>query len=92
MRCFFRLQLFVMLMTVVCVFADYSGRVVDEAGKPLAGIRVTDGFKVVLTDANGAYSLAHNPKTRTVSVVMPADRQAEAFWQAVSVQSEAVSA
>ena len=84
MRFFFRLQAFVILLTTMCVFADYSGRVVDEAGKPLAGIRVTDGFKVVLTDADGGYSLTHNPKTRTVSVVVPADRQTEAFWQAVS--------
>ena len=69
MRFFIRFQAFVMLLTVMCVFADYSGRVVDEAGKPLAGIRVTDGFKVVLTDADGGYSLTHNLKTRTVSVL-----------------------
>ncbi len=97
MRSFFRLQAFAMFLTIMSVVADYSGRVVDEAGKPLMGIRVTDGFKVVLTDADGAYSLAHNPKTRTVSVVVPADRQAvenvqssqgvsNAFWQTVSAE------
>ncbi len=84
MRCFVRLQVFIILLTQMCIFADYSGRVVDEAGKPLAGIRMTDGFTVVLTDADGTYTLAHNPKTRTVSVVVPADRQTDAFWQPVS--------
>ena len=83
MRIFFRFQALFTLLAAMCVFADYSGRVVDEAGKPLAGIRVTDGFKVVLTDADGVYSLEHNPKVKTVSVVVPADRQTDAFWQAV---------
>ena len=67
MRLLIRFQLFIMLLTVMNVFGDYTGHVVDESGKPLAGIRVTDGFKVVLTDANGAYSLEHNPKTKTLS-------------------------
>ena len=95
---FLRLQAWIILLTVMCVFADYTGRVIDEAGRPLAGIRVTDGFKVVLTDADGGYLLTHNPKTRTVSVVVPADRQAEGvatasssskndvFWQTVSAK------
>ena len=84
MKTLFRLQALFTLLSVMYVSADYSGRVVDEAGKPLAGIRVTDGFKVVLTDENGGYSLEHNPKTKTVSVVVPADRQTDAFWQSVS--------
>ena len=74
------------MLLSVSAFADYSGRVTDEAGKPLAGIRVTDGFKVVLTDADGAYTLTHNPKTRIVSIVVPADKKTDTFWQAVSVE------
>ncbi|MBR4675798.1 MAG: PQQ-binding-like beta-propeller repeat protein [Victivallales bacterium] len=65
--------------------AFYSGHVTDESGNPLAGIRVTDGFKVALTDADGAYSLERNPKTRIVSVVVSADRQTDTFWQTVAV-------
>ena len=89
MRSLFRVVFAVTLLIATLVLADYSGRVTDDAGKPLAGIRVTDGFKVVLTDADGAYSLTHNPKTRIVSVVVPADRKTDAFWQAVSAEKTA---
>ncbi len=85
MRQFSQLLVAVMLLSV-SAFADYSGRVTDEAGKPLAGIRVTDGFKVVLTDADGAYTLTHNPKTRIVSIVVPVDKKTDTFWQAVSAE------
>ena len=84
MKSFLQLQALFTMLAVMCVSADYSGRVLDEEGKPLVGIRVTDGSKVVLTDENGGYSLEHNPKTKTVSVVVPADRQTDAFWQSVS--------
>lgn len=59
---------------------DYRGRVLDNAGKPLAGIRVSDGFQVVQTKKDGTYHLPPNPKTTILSVVIPADYDTENFW------------
>ncbi len=60
--------------------AGLSGTVTDEAGLPIKGIRVSDGFIVVLTDEDGAYALPPHERQATISVVTPADRQTAAFW------------
>ncbi|MBQ6352009.1 MAG: metallophosphoesterase, partial [Lentisphaeria bacterium] len=54
--------------------AVLTGRVSEAgSGKPLAGIRVTNGSDVVLTGADGRYQLPRHPglRTRFVSVVVP---------------------
>ena len=47
----------------------YSGKVTNKhTGLPVAGLPVTDGRNVVLTDASGAYSLPGWERTHTVAV------------------------
>ena len=47
----------------------YSGKVINKiTGAPMANLPVTDGKNVVLTDANGAYSLPGWERTHTVAV------------------------
>lgn len=49
----------------------YSGKVTDKrTGKPMAGVPVSDGRNVVLTDAEGRYSLPGWERSHTVSVSM----------------------
>jgi 3',5'-cyclic AMP phosphodiesterase CpdA len=53
------------------VFDDQNGNGVRDAGEPgLAGVAVSNGVDVVLTDANGAYSIADRPDSR-IFVVKP---------------------
>ena len=66
---------------------ELSGRVIaGETGKGLAGIRVTNGSEVVLTDAEGRYRLPRHRglKTRFVSVVVPGDRICEKYYHPVA--------
>jgi len=47
------------------VFDDENGNGVRDAGEPgLAGVAVSNGLDVVLTDAGGAYSIADRPDSR----------------------------
>lgn len=41
----------------VCQGATVSGRVSDTDGRGLAGVPVSDGYSIVLTDADGRYSI-----------------------------------
>ena len=66
---------------------ELTGRVIaGESGKGLAGIRVTNGSEVVLTDAEGRYRLPRHRglKTRFVSVVVPGDRCCEKYFRPVA--------
>lgn len=66
---------------------ELSGRVIaEESGRGLAGIRVTNGSEVVLTDAEGRYRLPRHPglRTRFVSVVVPGDRGCEKYYRPVA--------
>ena len=72
----------VLILTAVNA-AGLSGVVTDEAGAPLASIRVSDGFTVVLTDEDGRYELSPHERQTTVSVVTPADRRTDSFWHPV---------
>lgn len=47
-----------------------SGRVLSE-GKPLAGVPVTDGTDIVVTDAKGRYSLTSAPGVKYVYLTLP---------------------
>ena len=46
----------------------YAGKVTDKAGLPLAGVRVSDGRNVVLTDAEGRYQLPGWERSRVLHV------------------------
>ena len=53
------------------IAATVSGTVKDTAGNPMAGIPVSDGFAVVLTDASGAYSLETDKAAGLVFITTP---------------------
>ena len=58
-----------------------TGRVLDAAGAPLAGVLVSDGEQVVATDAEGAYRLEFNlDDLRTVFVTRPRGYQPVDTW------------
>lgn len=46
----------------------YTGKVTGRAGLPMAGIRVSDGRNVVLTDAQGQYALPGWERSRVLHV------------------------
>lgn len=48
-----------------------SGRVTDTDGKPLAGVPVSDGYALVVTDADGNYSFKTDKHMGLVFVVTP---------------------
>ena len=47
------------------------GYVKDSAGNPLAGIPVTDGFKVTTTDANGRYQMSYLKDSYYIFYIIP---------------------
>lgn len=54
------------------IYPDPVEGVVTCKGKGLAGVVVTDGFDVVLTDAQGRYELPRNRDARFVYLSTPA--------------------
>lgn len=48
-----------------------QGRVTDTAGKPIPGVQVSDGYHVVLTDAEGNYSFPRIPEAYYVHISIP---------------------
>ena len=62
---------------------------VTGAGKPLAGVRVSDGCRVVRTDAEGAYELALGPDSAGfVFVSCPPGYWTERFYHAIAGLTE----
>ncbi len=58
-----------------------AGRVLDAAGAPLAGVLVSDGEQVVMTDAQGAYRVEFDlDDLRTVFATCPRGYQPVASW------------
>ena len=54
--------------------SNVRGRVLDPSGKPLEGIKVTDGRRIVLTDADGAYSMKSDLEdSHFIYLCLPAD-------------------
>ena len=86
MRKFYLAALF--LLTSSVFSAEITGRVMDAASKKgLAGLRVSNGIEVVLTDDAGKYTLPRRKNTRFVSVVMPADRKAEKHYRVLDKEN-----
>ncbi|MCQ2143540.1 MAG: calcineurin-like phosphoesterase C-terminal domain-containing protein [Bacteroidales bacterium] len=50
-----------------------AGLVTDKAGNKLAGIPVSDGYDIVVTDENGVYQIKANELSRYVYYVVPAE-------------------
>lgn len=50
-----------------------AGRVIYADGSPAAGVSVSDGFEVAVTDADGRYSLTTRPDTWYIYVLYPSD-------------------
>ncbi len=68
------------------------GRVRDEAGAPLAGVPVSDGEHVVLTDAEGGYRLQFDLKgLRFVFATRPRGYRPVAGWYLAIPQEEAAT-
>lgn len=53
---------------------EVRGKVCEPGGKGISGIRVTDGYSIVLTDDKGNYTMDSNPeKSRFISITVPAE-------------------
>lgn len=86
MRRFILLSLFV-IVPFLNGCATVKGRVTCE-GKPVAGVQVSDGSQIVLTDARGRYSMKTDKADSIVFITTPSGYKAEmldgirpGFWQ-----------
>ncbi len=52
---------------------DLYGSILDDAGAPVAGVVVSDGYQCVATDARGVYQMKRHPKARMVYYSTPAE-------------------
>lgn len=50
---------------------NITGRITDTAGKPVAGVTVSDGYDFAVTAADGRYALASDKKLGYVFYVLP---------------------
>lgn len=50
-----------------------TGHIKDTAGQPIANVCVTDGFNIVKTDADGAYSIGINEDAEYIYYTVPAE-------------------
>lgn len=61
-----------------------SGKVMDDKGKIVAGVVVSDGYNVIKTDAKGEYSFETNPKAKFVFISTPNGyEQSGSFYQKI---------
>lgn len=71
---------------------DLFGVVTDDAGRPLEGVVVSDGFSCSATDPNGVYQLTRNALAYHVFISIPEayevpmDGGHPCFWQKLSEQ------
>lgn len=52
---------------------NLRGLITDQAGNPIEGVAVSDGYDVVTTDVNGVYQFAAHQDARILSVSVPAE-------------------
>lgn len=66
--------LFALLLSAQLYASSYvvSGHVFDQSGRPIADVKVTDGYKFVGTDAQGAYEIDVHDDATFVYVTIPA--------------------
>ena len=61
-----------------------SGKVMDDKGKIVAGVVVSDGYNVIKTDVKGEYSFETNPKAKFVFISTPNGyEQSGSFYQKI---------
>ena len=61
-----------------------SGKVMDDKGKIVAGVVVSDGYNVIKTDVRGEYSFETNPKAKFVFMSTPNGyEQSGSFYQKI---------
>lgn len=71
---------------------DLYGAVLDNSGKPLEGVVVSDGYSCTATDSKGIYQLKRSKYATQVNVSIPAsckvpvDKGIPHFWQELSVK------
>ena len=75
--------------------AVVSGTVKDTAGAPIAGVPVSDGFAIVVTDADGRYSMETDKAAGLVFVSTPSGYEPAAnnvnipqFWHLVTCPAD----
>lgn len=85
------LELILVLAAAEASAAVVSGTVCDTAGRPIGGVPVSDGFAVVVTDADGTYSIETEKAAGLVFVstpsgYVPADANVNLpqFWRLVT--------
>ena len=59
--------------TLIIPYATVYGYVKDNAGNPIKGVAVSDGFTVVPTDENGYYSMSVSSDTWYIYISIPAE-------------------
>ena len=68
---------------------NLRGLVTDEKGNPVAGVAVSDGYDVAVTDANGVYQFAAHQDARILNLSVPAEYEIPykdnrpAFWVSI---------
>jgi len=58
-------------MTFLLFLATLTGTVLTDTQSPITNAVVSDGYSVVTTDANGAYTMPYNPSAAYVFVSVP---------------------
>lgn len=83
-----------LLATMPLMAGNVNGRVISD-GKPVAGVAVSDGIEITLTDANGRYSLQSDKSEGSVFVITPSGYMARTidglrpgFWQPFYLPAE----
>ena len=68
---------------------NLRGLITDDKGNPIAGVAVSDGYDVVVTDANGVYQFAAHQDARLLNISVPAEYEIPykdnrpAFWVSI---------
>ncbi|RPE06006.1 hypothetical protein EGT74_27035 [Chitinophaga lutea] len=94
-----RLLLLAGICSVQAAAAQYSGYVFSDDNKNglreprekgIAGVRVSDGLNVLVTDSDGAFTLPGHARNRFVFITTPAGyRTTKAFYMPLSPKTEA---
>ena len=69
----FLIMLSAVLVAATAVAQDVSGVIKTTQDKPVAGVVVSDGYSVVVTDAEGRYAFDRHPEASYVYYSLPAE-------------------
>ena len=71
-KIFFTLSALLLCANLLASSFVVTGRVSDETGSPVAGVKVTDGYRFVRTAADGTYSIDVHDDATLVYLTIPA--------------------